>query len=144
MSQLFISHSSANNAEAVGLRDWLAEEGWDDIFLDLDPVKGIAAGDRWERALNEAASRCEAVLCLLSRPWLDSRWCLREYMWAQRLNKQLFGVLIDHLDPSDVPSDLTGTWQLVDLASGLDHRTFAVTLPKTHQQCEVELLRRRS
>jgi formylglycine-generating enzyme required for sulfatase activity len=137
VSQLFISHSSANNAEAVGLRDWLAEEGWDDLFLDLDPVKGIAAGDRWERALNEAASRCEAVLCLLSRPWLDSRWCLREYMWAQRLNKRLFGVLIEHLDPSAIPADLSGTWQLVDLACGRDHRNFSVTLPKTHQQCEV-------
>ena len=26
-------------------------------FLDLDAERGIAAGERWERALNEAASR---------------------------------------------------------------------------------------
>jgi hypothetical protein len=49
MSRLFISHSSANNAEAVAIRDWLAGEGWNDVFLD--PERGITAGERWERAL---------------------------------------------------------------------------------------------
>jgi hypothetical protein len=61
VTRLFISHSSANDAEAV-VRDWLAAEGWDDVFLDLDPERGIKAGERWDRALNEAASHCEAVL----------------------------------------------------------------------------------
>jgi hypothetical protein len=65
MARIFISHSSANNAEAVALRDWLAGEGWDDVFLDLDPERGIVAGERWERALNEAAKRCEAGLFLV-------------------------------------------------------------------------------
>jgi hypothetical protein len=64
MARIFLSHSSVNNAEAVALRTWLAAEGWDDVFLDLDPDRGIVAGERWERALNEAASRCEAVLFL--------------------------------------------------------------------------------
>ena len=67
MSRLFLSHSSENNAEAVAIRDWLAGEGWNEVFLDLDPKRGIAAGERWERSLNEAASRCEAVLFLIAR-----------------------------------------------------------------------------
>ena len=68
MSRIFISHSSANNAEAVAVHDWLEREGWkDEIFLDLDPNRGIAAGERWERALNEAANRCEVVLFLVSK-----------------------------------------------------------------------------
>jgi formylglycine-generating enzyme required for sulfatase activity len=137
VSRLFISHSSANNAEAVGLRDWLAAEGWTDVFLDLDPEKGIAAGERWERALNEAASRCEAVLFLVSHAWLNSRWCHKEFTLAQKLNKRLFGVLTDRFTPSDVPADLSGTWQLVDLASGQDHKIFSVTLPVTHRKCKV-------
>ena len=93
MARLFISHSSANNAEAVALRDWLKRDGWDDVFLDVDPDRGIAAEERWERALNEAASRCEAVLFLVSRAWLDSRWCLREFNLARRLNKRLFAAI---------------------------------------------------
>ncbi len=73
MQRIFLSHSSANNAEAVALKDWLEREGWQgDVFLDLDPKRGIAAGERWERALNEAANRCEVVLFLVSKAWLGS------------------------------------------------------------------------
>jgi formylglycine-generating enzyme required for sulfatase activity len=141
VSRLFLSHSSTNNAEAVALRDWLRTNGWDDVFLDLDPEHGIAAGERWERALTEAASRCEAVLLLISHAWLQSRWCLKEFMLARQLNKRLFGVLIEQLEPADLPRDLAGTWQTVDLASGQDHQPFAVTLPRTQQKCEVRFSR---
>ena len=41
LSRIFLSHSSANNAEAVAIRDWLASEGWNEVFLDLDPERGI-------------------------------------------------------------------------------------------------------
>ena len=134
MTRLFLSHSSSDNTEAVGLADWLAAEGWNDVFLDLDPDRGIAAGERWERALTEAASRCEAVLFLVSRAWLDSRWCQRELMLAHRLNKRLFGVLIETFAPTELPPDLSGSWQLVDLASGRDHEVVRVTHPRTHQE----------
>jgi hypothetical protein len=61
LARIFLSHSSANNAEAIALRDWLIGEGWDDLFLDLDPTRGIAAGERWERKLHEP--RIAARLC---------------------------------------------------------------------------------
>jgi formylglycine-generating enzyme required for sulfatase activity len=141
MSRLFISHSSANNSEAVAIRDWLAREGWDEVFLDLDPARGIAAGERWERALNEAASRCEAVMFLISRAWLDSRWCFKEFNLARRLNKRLFGVLIEAIPLADLPEDLSGTWQVVDLASGHDHEMFRVVLPRTHEEAHVTFSR---
>jgi hypothetical protein len=134
VSRIFVSHSSSNAAEAVCLRDWLAAEGWDDIFLDLDPEHGIAAGERWERALNEAVNRCEAVLFLVSRAWIDSRWCQREFNLAHKLNKRLFGLLIEPLDHADLPPDLTGTWQLTDLAAGHDTAFFQVKLPRTHDE----------
>src|SRR3954470_6021834 len=50
MARLFISHSSLNSDKAIELRDWLAKNGWDDVFLDLDPERGIAAGQRWKEA----------------------------------------------------------------------------------------------
>src|SRR5277367_4616628 len=103
MSKIFLSHSSRDNFEAVAIRDWLAREGWDDVFLDLDPDRGIAPGARWERELHQAALRCEAVIFLISASWLASDWCLKEYMLAQRLNKKLFAVLID---PTKATADL--------------------------------------
>ncbi|MDP4360695.1 toll/interleukin-1 receptor domain-containing protein, partial [Escherichia coli] len=80
------------------------------MFLDLDPNRGIAAGERWERALNEAARRCEAVIFLISKAWLGSRWCTNELTLARRLNKRLFGVLVEEgLAVADLPHDVTST-----------------------------------
>jgi formylglycine-generating enzyme required for sulfatase activity len=138
MSRIFLSHSSQNNAQAVALYDWLGREGWkDEIFLDLDPMRGIAAGDRWEGALNEAANRCEAVLFLVSKAWIASGWCRKELNLAHRLNKRLFGVLIEDLTVEEIPKDLSGDWQVVRLASGRDHVMLHAVVPITHEEIHV-------
>jgi formylglycine-generating enzyme required for sulfatase activity len=138
VSRIFLSHSNINNAEAVALRDWLSDNGWkDEIFLDLDPKRGIAAGERWERSLNEAANRCEAVLFLVSKAWLASVWCRKELNLAHRLNKRLFGMLIEDLPIDELPEDLTGTWQIVRLAAGRDHVMVRAVLPVTHEEVHV-------
>ena len=138
MSRIFLSHSSTNDAEAVALRDWLADNGWkDEVFLDLDPQRGIAAGERWERALHEAASRCEAVLFLVSKAWLASVWCRKELNLAHALNKRLLGVLIEDLPAGELPEDLIGTWQIVRLAAGRDHLVLRAVLPITHEEAHV-------
>jgi TIR domain len=132
VSRIFISHSSTDNAPAIALRNWLVGEGWDDLFLDLDPERGIAAGERWERALNDAARRCEAVLFLISKAWLGSGWCKNELNLARRLNKRLFGILIEEgLAIGDLPAEVTSKWQVINLAAGGDHEQFPVTLPIT-------------
>src|SRR5512134_1999196 len=95
MSRIFISHSSANNAEALAISQWLSESGWSDHFVDVDPSRGLAAGEAWQAALKSAADRCEAVICLLSPTWAASKWCLAEFLLAKQLGKQIFGVLIE-------------------------------------------------
>jgi hypothetical protein len=47
LSKIFISHSSRDNFEAQAIANWLAEGGWNELFLDLDPDRGITAGERW-------------------------------------------------------------------------------------------------
>jgi hypothetical protein len=142
MSSIFLSHSSRDNFEAVALRDWLAREGWDDVFLDLDPDRGIAAGERWERALHEQANRCEAVIFLVSTNWLGSGWCLKEYTLARTLNKKLFAVVIDPTKSiADLPPELKGTWQAVDLAGGQDGLLLKTQLPGSHEEKHVVLSR---
>jgi WD40 repeat protein len=129
MARIFLSHSSKNDAAAMALRDWIVAGGWDDHpFLDLDPTRGIAAGERWEQALHEAADRCEVVLFLVSEDWLKSEWCRKEFSLAQKLNKRLFGALIEDIPRSRLPESLPANWQLVDLASGADHELFRVDL----------------
>ena len=135
MSRIFLSHSSANNAEAVGVARLARCEGWDDVFLDLDPERGIAAGERWERALNEAAIRCEAVLFLVSKAWLAFGLVPQGIsIWRTTCNKRLFGVLIEDMQVGDLPANLTGTWQVVRLATGRDHAMLRAVLPSTHEE----------
>jgi hypothetical protein len=126
VSRLFISHASANNAQALALARWLADNGWDDYFLDVSPARGLAPGERWQEALKAAADRCEAVLFLLSPAWLASTWCGDEFRLAKDLNKAVFGVLIETVLFDALPQELTGEWQLCDLVSGTERVPFQV------------------
>ena len=137
MSLIFVSHSSDNNAQAVALASWLEHEGWNDIFLDLDPERGIKAGERWEDALRDAADRCEAVLFLVSRAWLSSEWCRDEFRLARHLRKRLFGILIEDIPTSDLPSALTREWQVVRIAPTGETKTYSVTPPRSSAPVEV-------
>jgi tetratricopeptide (TPR) repeat protein len=116
MSRIFISHSSRDDPRAVQLRDWLQSNGWDDVFLDLDPVRGLAPGERWQNALKAAADRCEAVLCIITENWLNSRWCLSEYLLAKQLGKRLFPVIFGDVGISALPADMAIDHQAVDVA----------------------------
>ena len=141
MSRIFLSHSSQDNFEAVALRAWLASEGWDDVFLDLDPERGIAAGERWERALHAAALRCEAVIFLVSRNWLASGWCRKEHTLAAGLDKTLFAVLIDpNLTLADIPPELKGSWQVVPLTGG-ELSVFRTSLPGSLEERHIPFSR---
>jgi hypothetical protein len=118
MSRIFISHSSANNDWAIRARDWLVAEGWgrpDDIFLDLDPERGIKAGERWRDASQKAAHRCEVVLALVSPEWIGSQWCKAELDAARLMSKKVIVALIG-ADKTAVPLDLVDE-KWVDLAS---------------------------
>lgn len=118
MARIFISHSSANNYWAIQLREWLIANGWDDVFLDLDPERGIAAGERWKEALQKAALRCEVVVALISPEWLASAWCRPELNTAQLMGKKIVVLLIGS-KPSEIPGDLKDA-QYVDLINDPD------------------------
>jgi hypothetical protein len=124
VARLFISHASANNAVAIALRDWLAEQGFDDVFLDIDPNRGLAAGERWQEALKAAADHCEAVLFLISPAWLASKWCLAEFLLANQLYKRIFGLTIEPVPPDQLPTQMTAEWQLCELVGEGRVRSF--------------------
>lgn len=116
-------------------------EGWsrpDDIFLDLDPERGIAAGQRWQQAFADAATRCEAVLFIVSAEWLASTWCLDEYQLSNKNNKKLFALLIDDSPLERLPGGLTAQWQIVRLKGEPADRFIAVN-PYTQKQSPVHI-----
>lgn len=107
MARIFISHNSQDAREAVALKQWLAESGWDDVFLDIDYKDGLSPGERWKDALRTAADHCEAVLCLVSPTWLASAECKLEFRYAEQLRKHIFLAVVKPCDPRDLPPD----WQ---------------------------------
>ena len=126
MSKIFISHSSHDNAEALAVAQWLQENGWADLFLDIDPAKGLYPGQRWQEELRLAAHRCEAVLILISPVWRESKWCLAEFLYAKQLGKPIFGALIKATSLDGVPPELTSEWQLANLVDGAVRKTLSV------------------
>ena len=114
MSRVFLSHSSRDSRQAVAVKRWLIEHEpglAEEIFLDLDPQTGIRPGQRWKEALNQANSRCEAVICLLSEHWNRSHECAAEFRYAENLGKT---ILCARLEPvSD--TNITSEWQRCDL-----------------------------
>jgi WD40 repeat protein len=115
MARIFLSHSSADEREAVALKQWLAANGWDDVFLDVDPQRGLVAGERWQEALRRAADRCEAVVFIVSPAWARSKWCLAEFLLAKSLNKRIFGVVLKEVPLAKLPIEMTAEWQLCRL-----------------------------
>lgn len=115
MSRIFLSHSSVDEREAVALKQWLADNGWNDVFLDIDPQRGLAAGERWQEALRQAADRCEAVVFVVSPAWAKSKWCLAEFLLAKSLNKRVVGVVLKQVALGELPTEMTSEWQLCPL-----------------------------
>jgi formylglycine-generating enzyme required for sulfatase activity len=114
---LFISHSSHDNAQAVRVRDWLRNNGWNDVFLDLDPARGLAPGQRWQDELKRAGERCAAVVVLVSPAWLASRWCQTEFLVADQLGKRIFPVFVAPTSFDDLPLELKAKFQLADIST---------------------------
>jgi hypothetical protein len=61
----------------------------------LDPKRGIVAGERWERALNEAASAARRCFSRSARRGYPPAGAMNELNLARRPNKRLFGVLTE-------------------------------------------------
>ena len=126
MSRIFLSHSSKNNFEAVALRDWLNENGWEDVVVQYDPDQGAHSGDHPRRALQENVARCEAVIFLVSRDWLNSQERRDEYEFARKVGKALLVVLIEELASDPQLLGLQEPRGLMSLVSGEDNRSFCV------------------
>jgi WD40 repeat protein len=114
VSRIFLSHASADTREAVALKRWLSEQRpqlANEIYLDIDPESGIQLGAKWKAQLFQNNSRCEVVICLLSRRWLASVECKTEFRTAENLGKQILCARLEETDDADI----TAEWQRCDL-----------------------------
>ena len=94
MTAIFISHLSCDDKFANELKAWLADQGYQRVFLDFDKDTGLRAGENWERRLYEELSRSHAVLLILTPNWLDSNWNFAEFTQARALGKIIFPIIV--------------------------------------------------
>ena len=135
--RVFMSHSGKNTLEAKAVKRWLIEnepslDG--EIFLDVDD---LLPGQEWKEALQQAASRCEAVLCLVSEPWELSGECIAEYRYAEYLRKS---IVCGRLEES--AGKRTDAWQWCDLfVKGTEPETITLETGETVKLAKDGLLR---
>jgi WD40 repeat protein len=125
VSLIFLSHSSRDDRAALALKRWLVEqrpELANEIFLDIDPQTGLRLGGQWGSQLVTSNSRCEYLICLLSKGWLESRECTVEFRTAEGFGKR---ILIARLEDTG-ESDITSHWQRCDLFAGGAQTTIEV------------------
>ena len=77
MARVFISHAASDLAAAIDIQRWLTEDNHE-TFLDRDLGSGIDIGDDWEQRLYERLRWADAVVCVVSKAYVDSVWCSAE------------------------------------------------------------------
>lgn len=108
MAAIFISHSSRDNDCAQKIKTWLAQEGYERVFLDFDKHSGVRAGEHWERRLYEEVERCHAVILIVTQNWLESKWCFVEFAQARALGKIIFPITLSPLGDQLVAPEIQG------------------------------------
>jgi tetratricopeptide (TPR) repeat protein len=108
MAAIFISHSSRDNECAEQVTTWLAQEGYERVFLDFDKHTGMQAGEHWERRLYEEVERCHAVILVLTPNWLESKWCFVEFAQARALGKIIFPIVFSPFGDKGVAPEIQG------------------------------------
>lgn len=137
MARIFISHSSRNNAEALALHQWLVSQGWSDLFLDIHHEDGLAAAEKWQKALRQSITRCRAVIFCISPEWLESQFCMAEFWGALGAGAAPVGVIVKPVDVNTIPAAMSGEWQLVNLTFGGDPEIFRVAPPPAREEMTV-------
>jgi TIR domain len=71
MAKIFISYRRQDSAGGAGrVRDWLVNRFGKEVFLDVD---NIDLGVNFVKALREEVGKCNTLLAVIGRDWLDIR-----------------------------------------------------------------------
>lgn len=113
MARVFISHAGADTALAAEVHDWLTADGHE-VFLDRDRRDGIEIGDDWEARLGERLRWADAVVSLITTPYLQSIWCTFEISIARDRGSRVLPVIAEQ----GIRHPLLKSLQSTDLGGG--------------------------
>jgi WD40 repeat protein len=110
VARIFISHATADEACAVDVCDWLRSVGYNP-FLARDLGGGVSVGEDWKQRLYQELRSAEAVVCIVSRAFVESIWCAVEVGIADSLGCLLIPLRFE----ADVVHPLMERLQYVDI-----------------------------
>jgi WD40 repeat protein len=119
MAKLFLSHSSKDKPLANTVHAFLAERHHD-LFLDHEPGDGIAPGADWERTLYDRLQWADAIVCLVTRNYIDSRWCFAEIALAKAQGRVILPLRVDDAAVHPLLSTIQQIACRGDMAAALD------------------------
>jgi hypothetical protein len=111
---IFISYRSVEFDQALKIAEHLVQQGYP---VWMDRLDGILAGDNWRDKLQEAVNASFAMVSVLSRNYVESEWCKREYQRADMLNTPIFLTKIGEVENEKIPIELQSS-QYVDFTGG--------------------------
>lgn len=100
--KLFLSYSRRNSAFIDELIISIESYGFDVQFDRAD----LFPGEPWEPRLRSMISESDTTVCVLSNAWMESSECIKELQIALELGRRVIPVLIDPIDPSNMPPEL--------------------------------------
>src|ERR1043166_8268487 len=103
MASIFISYSRKNLDAALRLETALIERGHD-IWRY---VSGLPEASLWRDEIATAIERSDVFLFLVSKESLRSGECRKEFEHARNLHKRIVPVVVDGVEPSEAPPDLS-------------------------------------
>ena len=125
MVSLFVSHSGEDRTVALMLHEQLRLAGFEGLFLDFDPERGIPAGRNWERELYSQLKKTDGLVFLASSHSVASQWCFAEISLARSFGRPVFpirlqsGVDLPLLDDVQWVDMIDGDMDLLRLLTGL-------------------------
>ncbi len=129
MAKVFISHASADNELAAEVHGWLTAAGHE-VFLDRDAHDGIELGDEWETRLRERLRWADAIVSLITTPYLQSIWCTFEITIARDRGSRVLPIIaeagvrhpllkaLQYVDRAQARAVLTEVLGRIDAAGG--------------------------
>jgi hypothetical protein len=125
MGAIFISYTGRDpegDAWADRLAGWFQEWNYD-YFRDKDHSHGIKAGEEWRPALYRSLGLAQAMVCLCSKQYEASPWCVGEVAIAVKDGKTVIPIQLlrpkEELKTQPLPSMLQ-TRQAIQVADALN------------------------
>jgi hypothetical protein len=100
---IFLSYRKLESEFALKLATHLKNLG---VQVWVDRIDGIATGDDWRDAIEEAIARCAALIAVVSPAYVGSRYCRRELARADDLKRPVLPVLLEAVVPTDWPLEI--------------------------------------